>query len=98
MEYAHTLILTIDGVRVFENRLGGEEDLRAIDQRQAPAVAAINGRFQGIPVSVTAGPHQLGVTFVARTYAESDELLFAFAPGGGEEHTAGSVASISPTR
>ena len=59
MEYAHTLIVTIDGVKVFQNTIGGEEDIRAIDQQQAPAVAAINGRFMDIPVKVTAGPHKV---------------------------------------
>jgi hypothetical protein len=85
MEYRHTLIVTIDGVKVFQASLGGGEDLKAIDQQQAPAVAAINGRFQNIPVKVTAGPHKVGVTFVARTYAESDEVLHSFRPGVGEE-------------
>lgn len=85
MEYRHTLVVLLDGVKVFEGAIGGEEDLRAIDQQQASAVAAINGRFQGIPLRVTAGPHRLGVTFVARTFAESDEVLHSFRPGAGEE-------------
>jgi mono/diheme cytochrome c family protein len=85
MEYRHTLIVTLDGMKVFQGQLGGEEDIRAIDQQQAPAVAAINGRFQGIPLKVTAGPHKLGVAFIARTFAESDEVLFSFRPGQGEE-------------
>jgi hypothetical protein len=85
MEYRHTLIVTLDGVKVFEGQLGGEEDIRAIDQQQASAVAAINGRFQNIPLRVTAGPHKVGVAFIARTFAESDEVLFSFRPGTGEE-------------
>jgi cytochrome c5 len=85
MEYRHTLIVTVDGAKVFEGQLGGEEDIRAIDQQQASAVAAINGRFQNIPLKVTAGPHKVGVTFIARTFAESDEVLFSFRPGSGEE-------------
>jgi hypothetical protein len=85
MEYRHTLIVTLDGAKVFEGQLGGEEDIRAIDQQQASAVAAINGRFQNIPLKVTAGPHKVGVTFIARTFAESDEVLFSFRPGAGEE-------------
>jgi hypothetical protein len=85
MEYRHRVIVTIDGAKVFESHTGGEEDLKAIDQQQAPAVAAINARFQNIPVSVKAGPHEVGVTFVARTFAESDEVLYAFRPGLGEE-------------
>ena len=85
MEYRHTLIVTLDGAKVFEGQIGGEEDIRAIDQQQASAVAAINGRFQNIPLEVTAGPHKVGVTFIARTFAESDEVLFSFRPGNGEE-------------
>jgi mono/diheme cytochrome c family protein len=85
MEYRHTLIITVDGKKVFENQLGGEEDIRAIDQQQASAVAAINGRFQNIPLTITAGPHKVGVTFVARTFAESDDVLYAFRPGAGED-------------
>ena len=85
MEYQHTLIVTLDGSKVFEERIGGPDDLRAIDQQQASAVAAINGRFQNIPIAVSAGPHTVGVTFVARTYAESDEVLHSFRPGIGED-------------
>ena len=85
MEYRHTLIMTIDGAKVFEGQIGGEEDLKAIDQKQAPAVAAINARFQNISVNVKAGPHKLGVTFIARTFSESDEVLYSFKPGAGED-------------
>jgi mono/diheme cytochrome c family protein len=88
LEYQHTVVLTIDGVRIFEGQIGGEEDLKAIDQQQAPAVGAVNARFQNITARVTAGPHEVGVTFVARGYAESDELLYSFRPGVGEDRIA----------
>jgi mono/diheme cytochrome c family protein len=98
MEYQHTLVVTVDGAKVFSAQIGGEEDLKAIDQTQAPAVAAINGRFQNIPVKAAAGPHKVGVTFVARSFAESDEVLFAFKPVGGEERvpTVGSLEIVGP--
>jgi mono/diheme cytochrome c family protein len=98
MEYQHTLIVTLDGVKVFQGQIGGPEDLRAIDQQQASAVAAINGRFQNIPITVTAGPHQVGVTFLARTYAESDEILHSFRPGTGEDRIPriGGVEIVGP--
>jgi hypothetical protein len=98
MEYRHTLVATIDGAKVFEAQIGGEEDLKAIDQQQAPAVASINGRFQNIPVKVTAGPHKVGVTFIARSYAESDEVLHSFRPGVGEERIprVGSLEVVGP--
>lgn len=98
MEFRHTLVATLDGVKVFEGHIGGEEDMKAIDQLQAPAVAAINGRFQNIPVKVTAGPHKVAVTFIARSYAESDEALYSFRPGIGEERIprVGSVEVVGP--
>ena len=85
MEYQHTVVVLLDGVKIFENTIGGPEDLKNIDQQQAAAVTAVNNRFQNIPVKTTAGPHKLGVTFVARTLAESDDVLFNFRPGTGEE-------------
>ena len=98
MEYAHTLVVTLDGAKVFEGRIGGGEDLRAIDQQQAAAVAAINGRFQNIPLRVTAGPHKVGVTFIARTFAESDDVLHSFRPGALEDRIVrvGSVEILGP--
>jgi mono/diheme cytochrome c family protein len=84
LEYRHRLIVTVDGKKVFENEIGGPEDLEAVDLRQAAAVAEINGRFENIRVPVTAGPHRIGATFVARTMAESDAPLEPFVPGGGE--------------
>ena len=83
LEYDHTLIITIDGAKVFAGKIGGEEDRKAVDQQQARAVTAINGRFQNIPVGVKAGPHKVGITFIARTFAESDNVLHSFTPGGG---------------
>jgi len=75
MEYNHTVIVTVDGEKIFERDIGGGEDLRMLDQIQAPAVAEINGRFSDIPVSLTSGEHEIGVAFVARSFAESDEFL-----------------------
>ncbi len=75
MEYKHTVILTVDGERVFQRDIGGDEDLLALDQIQAPAVAEINGRFQNIRVRLGPGRHRIGVAFIARSFAESDEFL-----------------------
>ena len=33
-----------------------------------------------------AGPHKVGVTFLRRTAAESDDRLQMFLPGGGQDH------------
>ena len=98
MEYAHTLVVLIDGVKVFQGRIGGEEDLKAIDQQQAAAVAAINGRFQNIPLTIAAGPHKVGVTFLSRTLAESDDVLGSFKPGALEDRIVrvGTVEILGP--
>jgi len=93
MEYRHTVVLTIDGLKVFEQNVGGEDDMAIIDQKQAPGVASINARFQNIAVNVKAGPRTVGVTFVARDFAESDDLLQSFRPGAGEDRIA-RIASL----
>ena len=89
------VLFLVDGKRVFEQTLGGEEDSRAVDQLQAPAVGKIAARFQKIRLPVKAGPRRLVVTFVASTYAESEALFAPFVPGGGESFAR--VASIDVT-
>jgi hypothetical protein len=98
MEYQHTVIMTIDGAKVFQQQLGGEEDMKAIDQQQAKAVAAINGRFQNIRLTVNAGPHKVGVTFIARSFAESDNTLSSFLPSEGVDRipTVRTVEVVGP--
>ena len=75
IDLPHTVILTIDGVRVFERSFGGPEDLKAVDQHQAEASGAIEARFKHIRVHVDAGLHRVGVSFIERSLAESDSPL-----------------------
>ncbi|HMB74018.1 MAG TPA: DUF1587 domain-containing protein, partial [Gammaproteobacteria bacterium] len=84
-EHRNTLIALLDGRQFFELEIGGGEDLRALDQIGAPAVDAINARLKNIPFVTTAGPHRLGVTFVHRSFAESDRQLHRLVPGGGQD-------------
>ena len=86
MEFANTVIVTLDGRRVYQTVIGGDEDMKAIDQLQDPAVEAINARLKNIRFAATAGPHKIGVTFLRRTAAESDDRLQMFLPGGGQDH------------
>jgi mono/diheme cytochrome c family protein len=88
MEYQHTVIVTVDGERIFELPIGGGEDLRKLDQEQAPAVAEINGRFANIPITVTSGKHAIGVAFIARSFAESDEFLHSIETNRGMDRIA----------
>jgi Protein of unknown function (DUF1592)/Protein of unknown function (DUF1588)/Protein of unknown function (DUF1585)/Protein of unknown function (DUF1595)/Protein of unknown function (DUF1587) len=85
LEYPNTLILTVDGDRVFEGHLGGDEDMKAVDQELTPAVNGILDRFKNIRVPIKAGPHAIGVTWLAKTFAESDVDLEQYDPGEGVE-------------
>jgi hypothetical protein len=85
MEFANQLVVTLDHRKVYETAIGGEEDMKAIDQKQDPAVDAINKRLKDIHFTATAGPHQVAVTFRQRSYAESENRLAANVPGGGED-------------
>jgi hypothetical protein len=79
----NTLIVTVDDVKVYENTLGGDADLDAVDLRQAEGVGEINARFKNIRAHVKAGVHRVGVTFLAKTAAESNEILHNFVPVTG---------------
>lgn len=79
----NTLIVTVDDNRVFEGKLGGPADLEAVDVRQAAGVAAINARFQHIHFRMGAGPHRIGITFLAKTAAESNWILSTWVPVTG---------------
>jgi Protein of unknown function (DUF1592)/Protein of unknown function (DUF1588)/Protein of unknown function (DUF1587)/Protein of unknown function (DUF1585)/Protein of unknown function (DUF1595)/Planctomycete cytochrome C len=85
MEFKNTLIATLDGRKFWQTDVGGEEDMKAIDQKQDPAVDAINKRLKGIRFKAPAGPHKVGVTFLHRTFAESDDQLYQQIPGGGQD-------------
>jgi mono/diheme cytochrome c family protein len=85
MEFEQTLIVTLDGVKIYETHIGGEDDLKAIDQLQAPAITEINARLKNIRFRTTAGPHALAAAFVARSFAESDANLHSYTPGGGQD-------------
>ena len=85
MEFENQLIVVVDGRKVYETTLGGDEDQKSIDQKGDPAVDQINLRLRNIRFKAKAGQHRLGVTFLARSFAESDARLTPLLPGGGEE-------------
>jgi hypothetical protein len=84
-EHVNTLIATLDGKKFFELDIGGGEDLKALDQIGAPAVDEINARLKNIAFTTTAGVHEVGVTFLHRSFAESDRQLRSLVPGGGQD-------------
>ena len=85
MEFENALVVTLDNQIVYETMVGGEEDMRLYDQVQDGALDRVNVRLKDIRFSATAGPHKIGVTFRRRTFAESDDRLQRFEPGGGQE-------------
>jgi hypothetical protein len=85
MEFENTVIVLLDGVEFYRTNVGGEADHKAIDQTLDPAVEAINGRLRKIPFQATAGQHKLAVTFLHRSFAESDERTRTIALEGGQE-------------
>jgi hypothetical protein len=80
LETRHTLVVLIDRHELWRGDIGGEEDLALIDRGGAPAREAIMKRFTNIPLQVTAGTHEIVVTFVERSRAASDELVSTFTP------------------
>jgi mono/diheme cytochrome c family protein len=85
MEFENPLVVTLDNKVVYETVIGGEEDMKAYDQVQNGALDRVNARLKKIRFSATAGPHRIGVAFKRRTFAESDDQLQMFAPGGGQD-------------
>jgi hypothetical protein len=85
MEFENTVIVLLDGKEFYRTNIGGEPDHKAIDQRLDPAVEEINGRLRKIKFKATAGQHDLAVTFMQRSYAESDERIRTVALEGGQE-------------
>ncbi len=85
LEYENTLIVTVDGVRMFQVDVGGDDDRAAVDRVLSPAVTSILSRFEDIPIEVSAGPHLIGVTWIAKSLAESDVDLEILKPGVGVE-------------
>ena len=85
MEFENTVIALLDGKEFYRTTIGGEADHKAIDQRLDPAVEEINGRLRKIRFRSLAGQHRLAITFLQRSFAESDERLRTVALEGGQE-------------
>jgi hypothetical protein len=85
MEFENTVVVTFDGKPIYETVVGGEEDMKLYDQVQNGAFEKINSRLKDIKFNASAGPHKVGVTFRRRTFAESDDQLQLFTPGGGQD-------------
>jgi mono/diheme cytochrome c family protein len=85
MEFENTVIALLDGQEFYRTTIGGDKDHKAIDQRLDPAVEEINNRLRKIRFKATAGQHKLAITFMHRSFAESDERTRTIALEGGQE-------------
>jgi hypothetical protein len=79
----HKVVFLIDGKQVLERSIGGPQDFKDADQKQQEATKAFAARFRDIKLPLTAGPHELVLTFVQRAQSESDDWLATFNPISG---------------
>ena len=84
LEYRHKVLLFIDDEEVWSHDVGGDADMREVDQQLAPAIAELNSALQGIMIPVSAGQHKVALTFMARSLVEADDIFYPFTPGGGD--------------
>ena len=85
IEFENKMVVTLDGEKVYETIIGGDKDRIALDLNQGPPMDHINGRTKNIRFKTTAGPHKVGVTYVRRSFAESDDQLQHFSPGSVQD-------------
>jgi Protein of unknown function (DUF1592)/Protein of unknown function (DUF1588)/Protein of unknown function (DUF1585)/Protein of unknown function (DUF1587)/Protein of unknown function (DUF1595)/Planctomycete cytochrome C len=71
-----TVLILIDRKEVFRQKVGGDADRAFVDRGGgAPAGAKLMERFANIPVQVTAGVHEVVVTFIERSRVATDDLV-----------------------
>jgi len=76
VENETNVVVLIDRKEVFRQKVGGEADREFVDRGGgAPAGAKLMERFANIPVQVTAGTHEVVVTFIERSRVATDDLV-----------------------
>jgi Protein of unknown function (DUF1592)/Protein of unknown function (DUF1588)/Protein of unknown function (DUF1585)/Protein of unknown function (DUF1587)/Protein of unknown function (DUF1595)/Cytochrome C oxidase, cbb3-type, subunit III len=113
IENETNVVVLIDRKEVFREKIGGEKDREFVDRGGgAPAGTKLMERFANIPVQVTAGVHEVVVTFIERSRVATDDLIAGgtqydgFAFKGylrlprlvGSIQLAGPYAATGPTR
>ena len=74
LECPHQLEITVDGERVFLAPVGGPEDNKMSDENMSEAGDRIDERLK-TRIPVKAGPRVVGVAFIRKNSAESDDPL-----------------------
>jgi hypothetical protein len=76
VENETTVVGLIDRKEVFRVKVGGDADREFVDRGGgAPAGAKLMQRFANIPVQVTAGVHEVVVTFIERSRVATDDEI-----------------------
>src|SRR4029077_15126900 len=72
-----TVVVLIDRKEIFRQKVGGEADRAFVDHGGgAPAGAKLmQERFTNFPLQVTAGVHEVVVTFIERSRVATDDLI-----------------------
>ncbi len=83
VETRHTVVVLVDRKEIFRGDLGGADDLHLVNREGADGRRKIFERFQNIPAKVTAGSHEVIITFVERSRAPTDESIAGRAGGFG---------------
>ena len=77
LEWPHELEISVDGERVFLAEVGGPQDNRLSDTNLALTKETLDKRLR-TRVPINAGPHSVGVAFLRKNSALSDEPLQPF--------------------
>src|SRR6202795_491691 len=76
VENETAVVLLVDRKEVFRQKVGGDVDRAFVDRGGgAPAGEKLMERFANIPVQVTAGVHEVVVTFIDRSRVATDDLI-----------------------
>jgi mono/diheme cytochrome c family protein len=73
METAATMVILVDGKEVARKQIGGPEDMTLSERDGPKGREAIVAKLSGIPAQVSAGSHEVIVTFIERSRAVSND-------------------------
>jgi hypothetical protein len=73
METTATLVILVDGAEVARRQIGGAQDLALADRDGPNGRTTIVAKVSGVPAQIKAGEHTVMVTFIERSWAESND-------------------------
>ena len=71
-ETPHQFIITLDGEQVFSAPVGGKEDHESSSKNIVISREEVDKRMTSPPIKVTAGPHEVGFTWIERPTQEQN--------------------------